>query len=178
MPDEFEDADVEEVTGETVEAPSKQGLKLTQLLIYGTLGLLALIIVILISFFTANYVSGKKYREQESGIPTELKTPPYAMWEVPAGFKINTNDIEQHFVKIQMALAYKKDDVATQTELVERRFQIKHIINLILSSKSYKDLSTPEKRIDLAEEILYEINKIISERARVHDIYFIEFVVM
>jgi flagellar FliL protein len=90
-------------------------------------------------------------------------------------FSISTKDEQNHFIKVKLSLGYPKEDLKLQTELIERKVQIRHIINILLSGKRYQDLDSVEEKIDLAEEIKASINTIL-RNGQVKEVYYQEFV--
>ena len=108
---------------------------------------------------------------------TEIAAPPpepLAVYELPE-FTLTTADAEPRFVKMTISLGYVPDQTLS-SELVNRKSEIQHIVNIILEGKKFEDLNSMEKTIILSEEIKSHINiRLIN--GMIKEVYFIEFVV-
>lgn len=84
------------------------------------------------------------------------------------------------YLKITIALELTKDNPkeknSFQSEVEAKEPKIKDIILSILSSKTYEEISTPQGKIALKQEILRRLNTIMSG-GKIVDIYITEFVV-
>jgi flagellar FliL protein len=80
----------------------------------------------------------------------------------------------QRYLKTQIALdVYDKD---IEEELYARTPQLRDAVLLLLSSKSFEDISTAEGKIQLRNELIARINQLL-QRGTIRGLYFIEFVV-
>lgn len=143
--------------------------------------------IIFISIFVTRYMiekymSGEKIREIGGKI---VIPPPEPLQTFDLGeFTINIKgeDEEPHFIRVRIVLGYgeaggKRVDTQTSAEITLRQAQIKHIINMILASKTVKDLETPEGKQNLAIEIRDRLNQIMS-RGKIKDVFFESITVM
>jgi flagellar basal body-associated protein FliL len=147
--------------------------KLVKILLYVAGGILLIIMVTGISFLVSKNVQEGSY-EKAQDIVAAPPPPPLHTFELPA-FSKTTADAEPHFVKMQISLAYEMS-VELNNELVRRKDEIQHIINILLQGKRYEDLDSVSDAVELAEEIKAHINiRLIS--GKVKEIYFKEFVV-
>ena len=126
-----------------------------------------------ISWVVAMYVEERR-SQREEGILVAPPPPPRTVYELPT-FSVSTRDDEPHFAKVSVSLGYE-DNIELTLELGQRKTEIRHIINMLLSSKKYEDMATLENKIALAEEIKSHVNVILA-KGRVSDVYFTEFVV-
>ncbi len=168
--------DMDEEGGEpTQEKPSAGlgGSKIIKILVYVAGSILGLFLMVGISYLVSKYMMEASYAKEQQ-ILTAPPPAPLGHYDLKE-FAISTKDAETHFVKVQISLAYTKEDLKLQTELIERSVQIRHIVNILLSGKRYQDLNSVEKKIDLAEEIKASIN-IILRNGQIKEVYYREFV--
>ncbi|MCP4129870.1 MAG: flagellar basal body-associated FliL family protein [bacterium] len=100
--------------------------------------------------------------------------PPLSVYELPA-FSKTTADEEPHFLKVHLSLAYKQNPELSK-ELVDRKDEISHVINVLLQGKRYEDLDSVDDTIAVVDEIKTHVNKRLKE-GKIEDIYIKEFVV-
>jgi flagellar FliL protein len=79
-------------------------------------------------------------------------------------------------VTMDLELAGKLADKAAGDELAKRMPQIRDAILMILSTKRHADISTPEGKTALREEILNAVNGLLAS-SQISRIYFKEFVI-
>jgi flagellar protein FliL len=79
-------------------------------------------------------------------------------------------------VTMDLELAGKTAGKTAGDELAKRMPQIRDAILMILSTKRYADISTPEGKIALREEILNAVNGLLAS-SQISRIYFKEFVI-
>lgn len=123
------------------------------------------------------------YKSDVFKVPEPKKSLALATFKFPTAreseekeFKIDLNDL-QTTVSMSLNLAYKKglDDLAE--ELDDRKLELIDKIQLIISSKSYKDINTAIKRETvIKKELINEINSMLAE-GKIQDIYFTRFFV-
>ncbi|MBP7585467.1 MAG: flagellar basal body-associated FliL family protein [Spirochaetes bacterium] len=127
-----------------------------------------------ISWIVANYVEERRSQTEEGRL---IAPPPLPRlhYDLPP-FSVSTRDQEPHFAKVTVSLGYSEDNLTLNQELVKRVVEIRHIVNLLLSSKKYEDMDTLEDKLNLAEEIKSHVNVILRD-GKIEDVYFPEFVV-
>ncbi len=144
-----------------------------------TLIFVALALVLIIISGTIAYLVSRR-----AGAPpaTEKTSPEFVEKEDPLSyyplesFSINTSDTDEpHFVKITLSLGYEMNKVEIQTELVQRRDQLRDIIISIIGAKRYTDLNTQDKREDLKTELMRRINEIL-QKGKIKGVAITEFV--
>lgn len=90
-------------------------------------------------------------------------------------FVVNLADpMGRRYLKANMDVEVTDGDVAA--ELNAAMPKIKDALLLLLSSKSFADISSMDKKIELKNEIVDRLNLIIG-KAKVRNVYFTEFVV-
>jgi flagellar basal body-associated protein FliL len=147
--------------------------KIVKILLYVAGGVLLIVLITGISFLVSKNVQESAY-EKSQDIVAAPPPPPLNTYELPA-FAKTTADPEPHFVKMQISLAYDMS-VELNNELVRRKDEIQHIINILMQGKRYEDLDSVSDAVELAEEIKAHINvRLIS--GKIKEVYFKEFVV-
>lgn len=166
--EEEEEAPKEEETGRRFEAS-----KIVKILLYVAGGVLLVVLVTGISYLVAKYVQESSYQKRQD-IVAAPPPAPLASFELP-DFSKTTADAEPHFIKMKISLAYEPN-VELNNELVQRRDQIQHVVNIILQGKKYEDLDSVSDTVALAEEIKAHVNVILIS-GKVKEVYFKELVV-
>ncbi len=115
----------------------------------------------------------EKALEEQPDIIVAPPPPPLATFDLPT-FSTATDEDVPHFLKLTIALGYEKSPEFTR-ELVTRKDQIRHAINIILKGKTSEDLDSIEGKISLAEEIKARLNMIFTS-GKIKEVYFKEFV--
>lgn len=150
------------------------GPAMVKTLIYVALALVMIIISGTVAYFIAQRVGTPPAAQKVSPEGVE-KARPYWYFNMES-FSINTSDIDEpHFVKLTIALGYEEGKVDLQTELNQRRPQLRDIIIRIVGSKKYTDLNTQDKREALKEEIKNSINDVLIQ-GKIKNVVFTEFV--
>ncbi len=164
----------EEQSGQEKEASgSTVTSKIVKILLYVAGGVIVIFLMLGISYLVSKYVQESRYQKSQDIIAAPPPEP-LAVYSLPAISK-TTADAEPHFVKMQISLAYTADPLLN-TELVNRKDEIQHIVNIILQGKTYEELRSVSGSITLAEEIKAHINmRLIA--GKIKEIYFVEFVV-
>ena len=173
--DERDDIIEEEESGGRGGEPSgpAEASKIVKILLYVAGGVLLIVMITGISFLVSKNVQESAY-ERSQDIVAAPPPPPLNTYELPA-FAKTTADAEPHFVKMQISLAYDMS-VELNNELVRRKDEIQHIINILMQGKRYEDLDSVSDAVELAEEIKAHINvRLIS--GKIKEVYFKEFVV-
>jgi flagellar protein FliL len=163
-----EEAPQEEPAGRRFEAS-----KLVKILLYVAGAVLLVVLVTGISWLVARYVQESSYQKRQD-IVAAPPPAPLAGFELP-DFSKTTADAEPHFIKMKITLAYETN-MELNNELVQRRDQIQHIVNIILQGKKYEDLDEVSDTIALAEEIKAHVNVILIS-GKIKEVYFKELVV-
>jgi flagellar FliL protein len=163
-----EEAPQEEPGGRRFEAS-----KLVKILLYVAGGVLLIVLVTGISWLVARYVQESSYQKRQD-IVAAPPPAPLAGFELP-DFSKTTADAEPHFIKMKITLAYESN-MELNNELVQRRDQIQHVVNIILQGKKYEDLDEVSDTIALAEEIKAHVNVILIN-GKIKEVYFKELVV-
>lgn len=166
--EEEEEAPQEEPAGRRFEAS-----KLVKILLYVAGGILLIVLMAGIAFLVFKYMRESDYQKQQD-IVAAPPAAPLAVYELP-DFSKTTADAEPHFIKMKISLAYESN-MELNNELVSRRDQIQHIVNIILQGKKYEDLDEVSDTIALAEEIKAHINVILIA-GKIKEVYFKELVV-
>ncbi len=172
--EERDDLMEEEEGGQVEEAPtSTETSKIVKILLYVAGGILLIVLVTGISYLVSKNVQESSY-EKSQDIVAAPPPPPLHTFELPS-FSKTTADAEPHFVKMTVSLGYELS-VELNNELVRRKDEIQHIVNIIMQGKKYEDLNSVDDAVMLAEEIKAHINiRLIS--GKIKEVYFKEFVV-
>jgi flagellar FliL protein len=90
-------------------------------------------------------------------------------------FLVNLADpLGRRYLKLNIAVEVKNEKAAAALENNEAK--VKDAILLLLSSKTYQDLSTLESKIELKKEIVERLNQILGG-SKVLQVYFTEMVI-
>ena len=135
-------------------------------------GILLIIMITGISFLVSKSVQESTYRMRQD-IVSAPPPPPLQTFELPSLSK-TTADPEPRFVKMTVSLGYEFD-MTLNNELIQRRDELQHIINLVLQGKLFEDLNSMTGALDLAEEIKANINVILIA-GRIREVFFKEFI--
>jgi flagellar FliL protein len=165
--------DEEEAPQESEPGRRFEASKIVKLLLYVAGGVLLVVAVTGISYLVAKYVQESSYQKRQD-IVAAPPPPPLASFELP-DFSKTTSDADPHFIKMKISLAYEPN-VQLNNELVQRRDQIQHIVNIILQGKKYEDLDSVTGTIALAEEIKAHVNVVLVS-GKIKEVYFKELVV-
>lgn len=165
--------DDQEVDSSEEIASGTETSKIVKILLYVAGGIILIVLVFVISYLVSKYVQESQYARDQEKVAAP-PPPPLRTFELK-DFSKTTADAEPHFVKMKISLGYVHS-VELQKELLDRKDQIRHIINLTLQGKKYHDLNDVTDQIALAEEIKAHINKVLIS-GKVKDIYFKELVV-
>jgi flagellar FliL protein len=90
-------------------------------------------------------------------------------------FLVNLSDPGgKRYLKLQMKAKLSSKQVAA--EFVSHNFEIRDRILTLLSSKEFNEISSPEDKATLKQEVIQRVNKLL-QQGQVQDIYFTEFLV-
>ena len=147
---EEEEFGIEDDVDESFDAaPSGGGRsKLVTMLIYAALGVVAIILMVLISYFISKKVKNDSYKEDQTIV---IAPPPQPLITFPFQneFRVNTADQDEaHFIQLKLNLAYKGENNKLENELISRQAQMQHIINMILSGKKKEDVNTTLQKLN------------------------------
>ncbi len=165
--DEEEEVSAEEVSG------GGEASRIVKILLYVAGGILLLVLVTGISYLVAKNVQESGY-EKRQDIVAAPPPPPLNSFELPDISK-TTADPEPHFVKMSIALGYEPSQ-KLNTELVSRKDQLQHIVNIIMQGKRYDDLDSVSDVVSLGEEIKAHVNVVLIN-GKIKEVYFKELVV-
>ena len=162
---------------ESYEPSGQMGLnKIIRALIYVALGAVGLILMSVIAYYVARTAAAQQYQEVAS-IAVVKPPPPTENFNFADEFRVNTADEGQtRFVRLKLSLGFKQGNPTLSAELAQRIPQLRNIVNLILASKSSRNLSSIEDRLELQEEIKASINHILSN-GKIDEVYFNELIV-
>jgi len=147
--------------------------RIVKILIYVVGGILAIFLMIGISYLVSKYVQERSY-QKEQDIVVAPPPPPLSHYDMPV-FQTATNDEEPHFAKITVSLGFEENPELL-TELIARQVQMQHMVNIIMRGKKFEDLNSVEDSVALSEEIKAHINVILIA-GKIKEVYFKEFVV-
>jgi len=172
--EERDDLMEEEESSGIEEAPgSVETSRIVKILLYVAGSILLVVLVTGISYLVSKNVQERSY-EKSQDIVAAPPPPPLNSFELPS-FSKTTADTEPHFVKMKISIAYEPS-IELNNELVKRKDQIQHIINIILQGKKYDDLDSVSDAVALSEEIKAHINVILIS-GKIKEVYFKELVV-
>ncbi len=172
-----EENEMEEDEGGSGGEPAGNGdtSKIVKILIYVAGGILAIVLMAGISYIISKSQQEGRY-EKSQDIVAAPPPPPLNTFDLKT-FAKTTADAEPHFMKMEISLAYESgNSINLNNELIKRKDQIRHIVNIILQGKRFEDLDGVNDTIALAEEIKAHINKILIS-GRIKEVYFKELVV-
>lgn len=169
-----DERDIVEEEGQGQEPAGSSGTsKIVKILLYVAGGVIIIFLMLGISYLVSKSVQESKYQKSQDIIAAPPPEP-LAVYALPS-FSKTTADAEPHFVKMTISLGYVADPMLN-TELVSRKDEIQHIVNIILQGKTYEELNSVTGAITLAEEIKAHINiRLIA--GKIKEIYYVEFVV-
>jgi|YNPMSStandDraft_2_1061718.scaffolds.fasta_scaffold00176_32 flagellar FliL protein len=178
--EEVRDVDVEETEAPESAIAEAKGFSLGKLIEWILSNMItvivAVVISVVVSFFIINAVTSKKSEEVYRTVKITPKPAPLAIFMLD-DFRLNTADIDEpRFVRAKIILGYNGGNKQLQTELVERKVQLRDIVLRILNRKEKRDIDTEEGKERLKEEIKKEINNILVN-GEIEEVYFDEFVI-
>lgn len=183
--DKFDDQvnvdDIAEGTDEDVKATSSPVAnlfhsKLAKILGYSVAAILLIIISVLASVMLTKNANKKSYKEQDKPWVVK-KAAPLSTLSLKE-FKLSTADKKDtHFVRINIALGYKMNDMKLASELNARRAEIRDLINEIVMSKKKDEIDDEHEQQELKEEMLERINQILQD-GKIDKIFFTDVSIM
>ena len=176
--DELEEKEEQEEVNYAKEEGTKLSSKLVKILMLVAAFIVGIILMIIISNIVYNIKTKGETAVQERiwapGV-TPKKEPFQTLHLDP--FRLNLNDptgANPVFIQLEIALAYESNNIKLQTELLNRKFEIRDTIITLISSKTYEDLNTPDKIQSFKKEIQRQVNSLLIN-GLIEDIYIIDF---
>ena len=146
--------------------------KIVKILLYAAGAIIVVVLMIGISYLVSKNVQESRY-EKSQDIIAAPPPEPLAVYELPP-FAKSTADEEPHFLKLTLSLGYETSP-ELNNELIRRKDEMQHIINILLQGKRFEDLDSVSDTVALSEEIKAHINiRLIS--GKIKEVYFKEFV--
>lgn len=140
--------------------------------------IVALLVVVFIVALIAGSIAGGR-RSAEEGYKRDkeqamIRKKPLDTFNLKE-FLANTSDKDEtHLVRIKLQLGYQKKALKLQTELNERRAQIRDLILLFFNDKKKEDMDNAAKKRKLKKSLMNRINSILIN-GQIEDIYYEEF---
>ena len=139
------------------------------------IGLAAIIVIIVVVVITVK-VAGKN----SSSITAIPSAEEYVSgqreifdWYTSLGLiQTSTCDDPPATVRVDVALAYKKDDKATSTEITQRTVELKSFLRRYFSGKTAAELRNPNNEDALENELKNGINDKILSSSKIRDVVF------
>ncbi len=139
------------------------------------IGLAAIIVIIVVVVITVK-IAGKN----SSSITAIPSAEEYVSgqreifdWYTSLGLiQTSTCDDPPATVRVDVALAYKKDDKATSTEITQRTVELKSFLRRYFSGKTAAELRNPNNEDALENELKNGINDKILSSSKIRDVVF------
>jgi len=133
--------------------------------------------VIIISVITSSIVAGGSEAEGPDpvarGVPLDTKPPAWAGYDLDEIMVATADRDSSHFIKLKISLAYEGGNMGLQTELTERRRQIRDLIIGTLNSKTKEALHSWQQKEDFKSELVKRINALL-QYGEIKDIYYMD----
>ncbi len=147
---------------------------LVKLLTYIVAGIVGIILVVTICFFTYKIMSRgdqaktfKEVSEEYSG-----KTPPYKYFEAIKQIRTRTADKSAHSISVKVEIGFNEGDEKLSSELGQRIPQLTDLIRTYFGSKTADNLINDEQAIK--DELRERINAVLTY-GRIESIIFTEY---
>lgn len=133
------------------------------------------------------FSGGESSQNQEAALPADdmaaapVQSPRGSadagvMYDFPA-FVVNLADpAGSRYLRVSLSAEIPPKNVKLQTEIEQKLPKIKDAIITVLSSKTFEEITTPQGKISLKQELLRRINSNLVS-GRLMDVYITEFVV-
>lgn len=139
------------------------------------IGLAAIIVIVVVVVVTVKIAS-----KNQSSITAIPSAEEYVSgqreifdWYTSLGLiQTSTCDDPPATVRVDVALAYKKDDKATSTEITQRQVELKSFLRRYFSGKTAEELRNPNNEDALENELKNGINDKILSSSRIRDVVF------
>lgn len=162
-------------------APAKKGGKLgglfTGFLKWIIIGVAAVIVIVVVVVVTIKIVGSNK--TSVTSIPTSEEYVSGQReiydWYTSLGVIQTTScDDPPATVRVDVALAYKKDDKTTSTEITQRTVELKSYLRRYFNGKTASELRNANNEDALENEIKNGINDKILSSSRIRDVVFLQ----
>ena len=139
------------------------------------IGLAAIIVIVVVVVITVKVAS--KNTSSITAIPSSEEYVSGQReifdWYTSLGIiQTSTCDDPPATVRVDVALAYKKDDKATSTEITQRNVELKAFLRRYFSSKTAVELRNPNNEDALENELKNGINDKILSSSKIRDVVF------
>lgn len=115
-----------------------------------------------------------KFFRGDAGAHAKTATPEPVLQEMET-FLVNLSDPGgKRYLKLTMKA--KLSDKEVQAEFAGRNFEIRDTVIMLLSSKEFPEISKPEDKATLKQELVFALNRLL-RKGQVQDVYFTEFLV-
>lgn len=162
--------DDEESEGSAV-GESRGPSKIVKILLFVASGIFLIVVITAISYFVSKVMTERSYKKATEIVAAPVPAP-LNTFELPE-FAKPTADAEPHFFKMQISLGYEASAEFT-TELIRRRDEMLHTINILLLGKKFEDLNSVTGAVELCEEIKAAINLRLTT-GKVKEVYLKDF---
>lgn len=115
-----------------------------------------------------------KFFKGDANAHAKAAAPEPVLQEVET-FLVNLSDPGgKRYLKLTMKA--KLSDKEVQAEFAGRNFEIRDTVIMLLSSKEFPEISKPEDKATLKQELVFALNRLL-RKGQVQDVYFTEFLV-
>jgi flagellar protein FliL len=150
----------------------------------GKLKLIIILVVVLVVLGGGGFAAWKFFLQPKAGddvnatgegAATQAEEAPGGQLVTLDSFVVNLSDpMGRRYLKTTMDVEVA--NAAAAAELTASMPRVKDTLLLLLSSKSFEDISSMDKKIELKNDIVNRLNQIIGKN-KVRNVYFTEFVV-
>ncbi|GHU97149.1 hypothetical protein FACS189483_02270 [Spirochaetia bacterium] len=153
---------------------------LPNLLKWGAIGLVALILVVTVAIITVRLtVKGGQPQTAvaESASPYTGSRPQYQPYDSIGQIRTRTKDATPYSVVVEMVIMYDMNDKVAQDEFNTRRFELKDFVRSFFSSKYAAELQ-PDNEARLKQEIIEALNTRVLDKSKARIVTFNQLDVM
>ncbi|GHU26362.1 flagellar basal body protein FliL [Spirochaetia bacterium] len=146
---------------------------LPNILKFVAIGLGALIVVITVVVITVNILN-KNGRSQTTTLEASVYTTTreqYQWTDIIGEVRTTTSDPSPYAVVVDLVLGYTQNDAAAQTEIINRKFELRDKIRNHFRSKRAEDFK-PELEDQLKQELINILNTQVLSSAKVRAVTF------
>ena len=172
MGDDDRDDILDDEESEGSGTPESSGpSKIVKILLFIAGGILLIVVITGISYLVSKVMTERSYEKATEIIAAPVPAP-LSTYELPE-FARATADVEPHFFKLQISLGYEAN-AELNNELIRRRDEMLHTINILLLGKKYDELNSVTGAVELCEEIKAAVNLRLSS-GKVKEVYLRDF---
>lgn len=180
-----EDENLESLDDEDEEEgkePEKKKLpeKWVKIATYSLVSIIIFLLSALISHFVIDIMDDIEESKNEDVVEEVTKKEDFSVFPLPSYRLVldrGEDETKQSIVQVELALAYKSEDEDFILELNDRKQQIRSIVQFVTAQKTYKEISSVDKRYHtLKKDIKRSINDVL-KKGRILDIFFNTFVI-